>query len=130
MKLTLYLPFLFGDHHVTEVRKLLGAISGIQDLYVSSSFHAVELDYDPAQTSPEKINEVLEEAGYLGDAVIPEEIGASSVSDKMNSPFFRKTDIYATTQKVTSFRQNLSLLNRHIWPVPGFGPLLSVKRSK
>ena len=130
VKLTLDLPFLFGDHHVIEVRRLINEISGVLDTYVSSSFHMAEVTYDPAMTSPEKITACLEEAGYLGDAVIPEEIGVSSTSEKMNSPFFRRTDIYETTRKVVSFRQNMSLLNRRIWPCPGFGAILSVKRSK
>ena len=130
VKFTLDLPFLFGDHHVIEVKRLLNEISGVIDTYVSSSFHMVEVTYDPTVTGPEKITVILEEAGYLGDAVIPEEIGVSSTSDKMNSPFFRKTDVYETTRKVVSFRQTMSLLNRTVWPCPGFGALLSVKRSK
>lgn len=130
VKLTLDLPFLFGDHHVIEVRRLLNEISGVVDTYVSSSFHMAEVTYDPAVTGPEKITACLEEAGYLGDAVIPEEIGVSSTSEKMNSPSFRRTDIYETTRKVISFRQNISILNRRVWPCPGFGTLISMKRSK
>jgi copper chaperone CopZ len=128
--LTLDLPFLFADHHVKEVKRLLTELTGVTDTYVSSSFHIAEITYDPELTSPEKITASLEEAGYLSDAVIPEEIGVSTASEKMNSPYFRKTDIYETTKNVVSFRQTMALLNRHVWPCPGFGTLLFVKRSK
>jgi copper chaperone CopZ len=129
-KFTFDLPFLFGDHHVIEVRRLLKEVPGVSDMYVSSSFHTVEVTYDPDATNPEKITASLEEAGYLGDTLVPEEVAVLSSSERMNSPYFRKTDIYETTRKITSFRQTLSVLNRHVWPCPGFGALISVKRTK
>ena len=132
MKFSIDLPFLFGDHHVLEVKRLINELPGVMDSYVSSSFHIVEVTYDQDVTGPDKIKACLEEAGYLGDAVIPEEIGVASTSEseKLNSPFFRKTDVYATTQNVVSFKQHLSILNRKVWPCPGFGVLLSVKHQK
>jgi len=30
------LPALFGDHHVTEVRRILNEIQGVKDVYASS----------------------------------------------------------------------------------------------
>lgn len=130
MKFSFDLPFLFGDHHVIEVKRLINEIPGVMDSYVSSSFHIVEVTYDQDMTGPEKITACLEEAGYIGEDIIPEEIGVSSTSDKMNSPFFRKTNIYETTQKVVSFKQNLLLSNRRTWPCPGFGLMVTEKRSE
>ena len=130
VKFVFDLPFLFGDHHVIEVKKLLEKITGVAETYVSSSFHTVEVTYNPDLTGPEAFIACLEEAGYIGEAIIPEEIGVSSTSDKMNSPFFRKTNVYDATPKVVSFRQSLVLLNRRVWPIPGFGAVLSVKHTK
>ncbi len=48
-KYTLDLPTMYGDHHVLEVRRILLEIPGIQDVYASSAFRAVEVTYDPAE---------------------------------------------------------------------------------
>jgi copper chaperone CopZ len=129
-KFTIDLPFLFGDHHVLEVRKILGELPGIGDIYVSSSFHTVEVTYDPAVIDSKKISATLEEAGYLGDVTMPVETGISASAENMNSPYFRKTNVYQNTQKVTSFTQNIVVSNRRVWPCPGFGVLISVTQTK
>jgi len=129
-KFTIALPFLFGDHHVLEVRKILGELPGIGDIYVSSSFHTVEVSYDPAMTDPNKITATLEEAGYLGDVIMPVETGVSEAAEKMNSPYFRKTNVYENTRKVVSFTQNIGVPNRRVWPCPGLGVIISVTQNK
>ena len=42
-KISLDLPTLFGDHHVTEVRRLLLELPGVAEVYASSSFQIVEV---------------------------------------------------------------------------------------
>ena len=74
--ISLDLPTLFGDHHVTEVRRLLMELPGVADVYASSSFHIVEVEFDETKLAPEQINDVLEKAGYLGELSIPVEKGA------------------------------------------------------
>jgi len=129
-KFTIDLPFLFGDHHVLEVRKILGELPGIGDIYVSSSFHTVEVSYDPAVIDPNKITATLEEAGYLGDVIMPVETGVSEAADKMSSPYFRKTNVYENTTKVVSFTQNIGVPNQRVWPCPGLGVIISVTQNK
>jgi hypothetical protein len=123
------LPFLFGDHHVIEVRKLISELPGVQDVYASSSFHMVEVKYDPALLDPQLIMTTLQDAGYLGDTSMPVETGVTSGTDNMNSPFFRRSNVNQNTPKVVSFSQIISASNRHIWPCPGLGPVLSVKNK-
>lgn len=120
-KFTIELPFLFGDHHVIEIRKLLGELPGIGDIYVSSSFNTAEITYDPSVTEPAKIKDCLEKAGYVEDVFIPVEIGVSVAAEKMNSPYFRRTNSFETTRKVVSFTQTVTTPNHKKWPFPGIG---------
>ncbi|MBI4758933.1 MAG: hypothetical protein HY783_08050 [Chloroflexi bacterium] len=46
-KITLSLPTMFGDHHVTAVRDALLPLAGIQELYASARFRQVIVGYDP-----------------------------------------------------------------------------------
>ena len=49
------LPSMYGDHHVTEVRNLLMALPGVTDVYASSSFRIVEVQFDESALSPNEI---------------------------------------------------------------------------
>ena len=71
----------------------------------------------------------LEEAGYLGETGIPVETGVSSTSENLNSPYFRRANVYEATRKVTSFTQIIGISNRRLWPCPGFGVILSLKQT-
>jgi copper chaperone CopZ len=57
-------PDLWADHHVTKVRKLLVGAPGVASVYASSAFKEVAIDYDPAQTNPDALAQLLAEAGY------------------------------------------------------------------
>jgi hypothetical protein len=129
-KIQIDLPFLYGDHHVTEVRKILSLLPGIDEIYVSSNFHMVELSFDPDLLDLPRILASLEESGYLGETVIPVEKGVSTTSDASNLPFFRHTNNYVSTPKVVSFTQDIAKSGRHVWPCPGMGVILSVNQSK
>ena len=51
-KITVDLPTMYGDHHVTDVRRILLALPGVEDVYASSAFRLVEVTFDPTKTSP------------------------------------------------------------------------------
>ena len=55
---TFELPMMYGDHHVVAVRNLLEALPGIKEIYASSSFHIVEIQYDDKLLSEEEIKYV------------------------------------------------------------------------
>jgi copper chaperone CopZ len=118
-QLVLELPSLYGDHHVTEVRRILFALDGVEDVYASSSFHTVEVTYDAAKIDPDAIQTVLAEAGYLDELPIPQEAGASAPVEER---FFRHSASFRQVGKV-SFTQEVSYFGRPLWPCPGMGPI-------
>ncbi len=120
-RLTLDLPAMYGDHHVTEVRRILLELAGVQEVYASSCFQVVEVTYDPSQTDVEAIRARLEEAGYLGDLPVPAEIVSTSVSSPARNS--RHTAAYQQTGRAISFAQNVGHVGRALWPCPGLGTL-------
>ena len=66
-RLTLELPAMYGDHHVTEVRELLARLAGVGGVYASAAWQRIELEFDPAQTNAEAIRSALLARGYGAD---------------------------------------------------------------
>jgi len=119
--LTLSLPAMYGDHHVTAVRQILMALPGIRRLYASSCFQLVEVTYDPESVSEAAIVAALEEAGYLHTPGIPVETGQAAYGRDEATTFFRHTTAYQQTQKVIGFAQDTRTNGRPFWPCPGIG---------
>ena len=111
------LPAMYGDHHVTEVRKLISSIPGVEDLY--------EVRHSTILWRPEEILAKLEEAGYLGELLMPQEtnLPATELADKKS---FRHTAAFEQTKQV-SFHRETSFAGRPLWPCPGMGPLKKVE---
>lgn len=123
-KYTLDLPTMYGDHHVLEVRRILLEIPGIEDVYASSAFRAVEVTYDPAKVTPETFIAKLDQHGYSGDLEVPVELSSAAVrGNGGKKPFFRHTASYETTRTMVSFAQRVNYEGRPLWPCPGMGPL-------
>ncbi len=119
-RLTLKLPAMYADHHVTEVRRILFEIAGVDGVYASSSFHIVEVTFDPAQTDAASINAALENAGYADTPAIPVE-QQYFYDDTTDERFFRHTTAYASVGNTVSFAQNINYTGRPLWPCPGMG---------
>ena len=122
-EISLDLPTMYGDHHVTEVRRLLLEMPGVEDVYASSGFRIAEIQYDETTIDPEAIRVKLEEAGYLGELPIPVERGALEERKNGDKPFFRHTAAYEQTGSTVGFAQNVPLAGRPLWPCPGMGPI-------
>lgn len=122
-KVSVQVPALYGDHHVTAVRAMLLGMPGVRDVYASSSFQIVEVDYDEEHISLEDIVSALDQAGYLGEQELPQETGRSMVHEKRSEAFFRHTVAHANTGRVISFMQQVPAAGRALWPCPGIGPL-------
>lgn len=116
----LTLPSMYGDHHVTEVRHILASIEGIGEIYASSSFHFIDLEYDPSRTSPDAIKAAMQQAGYLEELDVPVETQARPASPDDDQPFFRHTAAFPNIQKSVSFTQEIPASSRPLWPCPGF----------
>lgn len=71
--ITLYIPRMYGDHHVTTVRELLMGLNGIEEVWTSAAFQQATVTYDSEIVSTEDITAKLESEGYpIGDEQQPE----------------------------------------------------------
>ena len=120
------LPTMFGDHHVREVRRIMLDLAGIDEVYASSSFQFLQLDYDESQVKEEEIVAVLEQAGYMGSFDTPIETSLPATED--DQTVFRHTQAFNQTGKV-SFHRETAYSGRPLWPCPGMGPLTKVEEE-
>ena len=114
-------PALYGDHHVTEVRRVLMELEGIVNVYASSSFQIIEVTYDEKKIDDLQIAIKLDEAGYLGELTIPIELESAAQQGDGQKPFFRHTATYETIKQTVSFAQKVSYQGRPLWNCPGIG---------
>ena len=70
-KISLSVPTMYGDHHVLAIRKLLGALPGVEAIYATSAFKQIGLTIDPAKTSQAEIEKVLTDNGYPPGVEMP-----------------------------------------------------------
>ena len=115
-------PALYGDHHVSEVQRILKELPGVEDVYASSAFQAIEVTFDESKINADKISASLEEAGYLGEVPMLAEAGVA-VEKKEGDGVFRHTATYETVKKTVSFAQRVQYQGRPLWPCPGLGPI-------
>jgi copper chaperone CopZ len=115
-------PALYGDHHVSEVRRILLELTGVSDVYASSAFQTIEITFDPAKIKAEQIEARLQEAGYLGEVPMLVETGIA-VEKVGDDQFFRHTAIYETVKSTVAFAQRVDHDARPLWPCPGMGPV-------
>jgi len=115
-------PALYGDHHVSEVRRILLELKGVGDVYASSAFQIIEVTFDPKKVKAGQITARLEEAGYLGDVPMLMETGVA-VERKEGDESFRHTAVYETIKGTVSFAQRVNYSGRPLWPCPGLGPV-------
>ena len=121
-KVTYETPALYGDHHVTEIRRILLELPGVVDIYASSAFQIVEVTYDRDKINDLEIAVKLDAAGYLGEWTAPIEAGATAYHAEAGlKPYFRHTAAYEQTRLTVSFAQNVSYLGRPLWSCPGMG---------
>jgi copper chaperone CopZ len=114
-------PALYGDHHVSEVQSILKELPGIEDVYASSAFQAIEVTFDEKKITADKITSRLEEAGYLGEVPMLAETGVAAYGREDGNSNFRHTVTYETVKKTVSFAQSVQYQGRPLWPCPGLG---------
>ena len=118
--ITIDLPKMYGDHHVTDVRRILLAMPGVEDVYASSAFRVARARIDPAKTSEADLRAKLQEAGYLGDQSIETEAWKTGTpADVVDNPF-RHTAALENVKGV-AFGQKVEEAGRALWPCPGMG---------
>jgi copper chaperone CopZ len=121
-KISFEAPALYGDHHVSEVRRILLEIAGVSDVYASSAFQTIEVTFDPEKVKTELIESRLQEAGYLGEIPLLLETGIA-VEKREGEGVFRHTATYETVKSTVAFAQQVEYSGRPLWPCPGLGPV-------
>lgn len=117
-------PALYGDHHVSEVRRVLLELPGVIEVYASSAFQLVEVTYDATKMNDLQISLKLDEAGYLGEWTLPVEVEtAPEAPAPTQGPFARHTAVYESLPRTVAFAQRVTYSGRPLWPCPGVGPL-------
>lgn len=120
-KSTFDTPALFGDHHVTEVRRILLSSPGVKEVYASSAFHVVQVEFDEKKINHDDLMRKLEEAGYLGNLAVLSETGVAVEQRLENDSAFRHTATYESIKKTVSFQQKVPYSGRPLWNCPGMG---------
>ena len=96
---------------------MLFATPGVKDVYASSAFQVVEVEFDENLVTHNALLKILEDAGYLGQIPMMVETGEAA---EMNS-VFRNTATYVTMKKTVSFAQKAPYSGRPLWNCPGMG---------
>ncbi len=120
-KVSFVAPALYGDHHVTEVRRMLLSLEGVTEVYASSAFHVIEITYDPQKINAEQLKATLERSGYLDELPVPVEAPPQGGPGD-GQTFFRHTAVMENVRQVT-FLRPAPYQGRPLWPCPGFGVL-------
>jgi copper chaperone CopZ len=120
--LSLELPTMFGDHHVIEVRRILLEFDGVSDVYASSGFGVVELEYNSKKTPKKDLVDALEKAGYMGDFKMALEPSIPA-NEQRESAYFRHTEASEQTGNTVNFEQAVRVQRSPLWPCPGMGPV-------
>ncbi|MEI6291072.1 MAG: hypothetical protein WCP19_11625 [Chloroflexota bacterium] len=116
-KSTFNSPALFGDHHVTEVRRLLFSVPGVKQVYASSAFQVIQIEFDVALIKHDDLIKLLENEGYLANPLdLQENLPVPSSMAEM-----RHTATYAAMKKTISFSQKTPYSGRPLWNCPGMG---------
>ena len=128
--ITVELPAMFGDHHVTEVRRLIMEIPGVEDVYASSCFQVAEISFDESEASEDAIVAKLDEAGYIGELAVAVEKPGTRGENGDDPPFFRHSTQFVQTKQTVNFTQRVSYEGRPLWPCPGMGPVTKTQEEE
>ena len=130
--LSLELPSMYGDHHVIDVRRILLEFEGVTEVYASSGFRVVEVEYNSKKTPKDDLIKALENAGYLGDFALAIE-SSTPANEDLEKAYFRHSEASEHTGNTVNFEQIVRVQRSPLWPCPGMGPvktqLLSVDKE-
>ncbi len=71
-KVVLEVPTLWADHHVLQVRDALVNLEGVKEVYASSAWKQVLVEYNGKKIKKEAIERALADAGYpVGGGELP-----------------------------------------------------------
>ena len=120
--LSLELPSMYGDHHVIAVRRILLDFDGVTEVYASSGFRVVEVEYNSKKTPKKDLVAALEKAGYTADFDLPEELPIPA-NEQKEKAYFRHSEASEQTGNTVAFEQTVKFQRSPLWPCPGMGAL-------
>ncbi len=91
--------------------------AGVINVYASSAFQLVQVEFDETIVSHEKLLALLSDAGYMGE--IPMMVETGHPEEKAS--IFRNTATYMSVKKTVSFAQKAPYQGRPLWNCPGMG---------
>jgi copper chaperone CopZ len=117
--ITIDVPAMYADHHVTEVRRILLENPGVKEVLASSAFLAVEVTFNPSKTSESEIRSMLDTAGYLQEIPMITETGIAAD----NRSFPRHSTTIQQLGTAVSFAHTVPLVGTPTLSCPGLGPI-------
>jgi copper chaperone CopZ len=63
-KITLTVPAMYADHHVSIVKRLLSPIKGVENVVTSAAFKTITVEFDKAKVTQDALVKALTDAGY------------------------------------------------------------------
>ena len=121
--ITIDLPNMYADHHVVDVRRILLAVPGVEDVYASSAFRVARVRIDPAKVTEADLCAQLDSAGYMGELPIATEAWKTGTpADVVDNPF-RHTSAIENVKAMGFGQHVVEESNRALWPCPGMGPV-------
>ena len=125
---TIDVPTMYADHHVSDVRRLLLALPGVEDVYASSAYHVVRARVNESQVTETTLRDVLSAAGYLGELqIVTEDWKSGTPKDTEDNPF-RHTSA-SEQMKGVAFGQAVEFTGKPLWPCPGMGPVKAMEEA-
>lgn len=98
-KVVLDVPTLWADHHVIRVREALVGLTGVDEVYASSAWKQVLVQFDDGKVTTSQLEKALADAGYpvgQGEALV-----VVQPTDKRRDPQWAVLGARATeTQRV------------------------------
>ena len=78
--LTLQVPSMYADHHVSAVRKALSSVAGVEDVQASAALREITVKHSK-QVTKKAVAQALDEAGYQVGKESPVEQEPSCLGD-------------------------------------------------
>jgi copper chaperone CopZ len=98
-KVIIDVPSMYADHHVLVVRDMLSKMDGIKDIYASSAFKQVMVNFDPSVIQSKVIIETLTDAGYTRDIKVP--VQEKLAEDAWKNGSFRRTQTFQADREMS-----------------------------
>lgn len=96
-KVVFDVPTLWADHHVLKVRAALVGLGGVDEVYASSAWNQVLVQFDSKKVTAKDLEKALADAGYL--------VGEGSQPALTQATFNRKDPAWVKAVRMTETKR-------------------------